>query len=58
MNCALEANVVRAAAEDRWTEALRLHCDECQDCAAAAAAAPWMTRFARISDREHILPDP
>ena len=56
--CAHEANVLRAAAEDRWTEALRGHVAECDDCAAAASAAPWMSRFARISDREHILPDP
>jgi hypothetical protein len=58
MNCAHETNVMHAAAEDRWTEALRRHVSECADCAAAAAAAPWMTRFSRISDREHILPDP
>ena len=58
MNCAHEPNVLHAAAEDRWTESLRGHVAECADCAAAAAAAPWMSRFARISDREHILPDP
>lgn len=58
MNCPHESNVLRAAAEDRWTEALRGHVADCTDCAAAAAAAPWMSRFARISDREHILPDP
>ena len=58
MKCAHESNVLRAAAEDRWTEALRGHISECADCAAAAKAAPWMTRFARMSDREHILPDP
>ena len=23
-----------------------------------ASVAPWMTKFSRISDREHILPDP
>ena len=58
MNCAHEPNVMHAAAEDRWTESLRAHVADCEDCAAAAAAAPWMTRFARISDRQHILPDP
>ncbi|HJQ38820.1 MAG TPA: hypothetical protein VKB93_16920 [Thermoanaerobaculia bacterium] len=58
MNCPHETNVMHAAAEDRWTESLRAHVSECADCAAAAAAAPWMTRFSRISDREHILPDP
>jgi hypothetical protein len=58
MKCAHESNVLRAAAEDRWSEALRGHVSECADCAAAAAAAPWMTSFARMSDREHRLPDP
>jgi hypothetical protein len=57
MNCAHEPNVMHAAAEDRWTESLRAHVADCADCAAAAAAA-WMSRFARISDRQHILPDP
>lgn len=58
MKCAHETNVLHAAAEDGWTDVLRGHVSECADCAAAAAAAPWMSRFSRISDREHILPDP
>ena len=58
MSCRFEPAVLRAAQEDRWTESLRGHLLECDDCVAAAAAAPWMSRFARISDREHILPDP
>jgi hypothetical protein len=58
MKCAHETNVMRAAAEDRWTESLRTHVSECADCAAAAAAAPWMTRFSRTSAHEHRLPDP
>ena len=58
MKCAHETNVLQAAAEDRWTEALRGHVSECADCAAAAAAAPWMVRFSRMSDRERRLPDP
>ncbi len=56
--CAYEANVLRAAKEDRWTDALRSHLAECDDCVAAVAVAPWMNGFARMSDREHILPDP
>ena len=44
--------------DDRWTDSLRRHLTECDDCVATAAVAPWMSRFARISDREHILPDP
>jgi len=58
MKCAHESNVLRAAADDRWTGALRGHVGECEDCAAAAAAAPWMSRFSRMSDRERLLPDP
>lgn len=56
--CRLERDVLRAAEDDRWTDALRLHLTECDDCIATAAVAPWMERFANISDREHILPDP
>src|ERR1700741_1127233 len=56
--CRYERDVLRAAAEDRWTDTLRRHLTECDECVATAAAAPWMSRFARISDREHILPDP
>ena len=57
-SCRFEADVRRAAQEDRWTDALRDHLRECDECVAAASVAPWMSRFARISDREHILPDP
>jgi len=56
--CPFEGNVLQAARDDRWTDALRTHLAECDSCVAAASVAPWMTRFARISDREHILPDP
>ena len=58
MNCRFESDVLRAAREDRWTDSLRSHLGECDDCVAAASAAPWMTRFARISDRTRVLPDP
>ncbi len=56
--CRHEAEILRAASEDRWNEELRAHLLECDDCVAAMSVAPWMTRFSRISDREHILPDP
>lgn len=56
--CRFEADVLRAAQGDRWTDALRDHLADCQDCVATASVAPWMSRFARVSDREHILPDP
>jgi len=56
--CRYEPEILRAAAEDRWTESLRTHLRDCDHCIAAASVAPWMGRFARISDREHILPDP
>lgn len=58
MSCRYEADVLRAAEEDRWSDALRRHLLECDDCVTAAAVAPWMTRFAKISDRAHPLPDP
>lgn len=56
--CRFEPDVLRAAAEDRWTDSLRRHLTECDECITTASVAPWMSRFARISDREHILPDP
>jgi hypothetical protein len=58
MNCRLEADVVRAAEEGAWTDALRRHAAECADCEAAAAVARWMRDFSRVDEREHILPDP
>lgn len=56
--CRREAEVLRAAGTDRWTDSLRDHVAGCGDCAAAAAVAPWIGRFAKMGDREHILPDP
>ncbi|HEX2122271.1 MAG TPA: hypothetical protein VHL59_11570 [Thermoanaerobaculia bacterium] len=56
--CRYEAGVLRAAEEDRWTDGLREHLRDCDDCMAAASVAPWLDRFARMSDRQHILPDP
>jgi hypothetical protein len=56
--CRYEPDVLRAAEEDRWTDSLRRHLTECDECIATASVAPWMSRFARISDRDHILPDP
>lgn len=56
--CRWEADVLRAAREDRWADNLRKHLGECDDCAMTASIAPWMTSFARIGDRDHRLPDP
>jgi hypothetical protein len=56
--CPFEPNVVDAVSNDAWTESLRAHVASCDDCAAAAEVAPWMTRFSGLDEREHILPDP
>jgi hypothetical protein len=56
--CRHEPEILRAAGDDRWSDALREHVLTCEECAAAAAVAPWIGRFARVGDREHILPDP
>jgi len=56
--CRLEPDVIRAAATGEWTASLRRHLESCADCAAAAEVGPWMEEFARVDDREHILPDP
>ncbi|HUR82954.1 MAG TPA: hypothetical protein VM733_19500 [Thermoanaerobaculia bacterium] len=58
MSCRFEHDVLKAAEQDRWSDALRAHLLACEDCVAAASVAPWMTRFSKISDREHRLPDP
>jgi hypothetical protein len=57
-SCRFEPQVTEAAASDRWTNPLREHVASCSDCTAAAAVAPWMSRFAKVRDREHMLPDP
>lgn len=56
--CRLEADVIRAAEEGSWTDALRRHVAECADCEAASAVARWMSDFSRVDERKHILPDP
>ncbi len=56
--CRHEPQVRRAVIEERWTDALRAHVKACPDCAAAAATAPFMNRFARLDERQHKLPDP
>jgi len=56
--CPFEPNVLDAVTNDAWTESLRAHVAACDDCAAAAEVAPWMTRLSGLDEREHILPDP
>ena len=56
--CRFEPDVVRAASTGEWTASLRDHAASCADCTAAAEVGPWMEEFARVDDREHILPDP
>ena len=56
--CRFETNVIDAVTSGSWTESLRAHAASCADCAAAAEIAPWMTRFAGLDERQHILPDP
>jgi hypothetical protein len=56
--CRHEPQVLRAAADDSWTGALRQHLLECEDCAAAASVEAWMTEMARVEPRQHALPDP
>lgn len=56
--CRLEPDAVRAASSGEWTASLRAHVASCAGCAAAAEVGPWMEEFARLDDREHILPDP
>ena len=56
--CRFESDVLRATREDRWTDSLRAHVADCDDCSAAMLVAPWMTQFARADERKHMLPDP
>lgn len=54
--CRHEPHIRRAAAEDKWSAALREHVETCADCRAAAAIAPFMSRFARADQRQPVLP--
>ena len=56
--CRHETHVIRAVVEDQWTDALREHVAGCDNCAAAAAAAPFMKRLAQVDERQRKLPDP
>lgn len=56
--CRHETHVIRAAVENRWTDALRDHVKTCEDCAIAALAAPFMTRLSKVDARQKSLPDP
>lgn len=56
--CPMERDVIRAAANDAWPEALRAHLATCEECSAAAEVAPWMQGFAADDVRERPLPDP
>ncbi len=56
--CRFEPRVMEAASNDHWTDPLREHVAACKECAAVAEVAPWISRFAKIRDREHMLPDP
>ena len=56
--CRYERDVLRAVEENRWTDALRVHVADCEDCAAAMSVAPWIDRFAAVETRERALPDP
>ncbi|MBK5260577.1 MAG: hypothetical protein JJE51_13380 [Thermoanaerobaculia bacterium] len=55
--CQQETHVARAAVGGTLSESLRAHVAGCSDCAAAAAIAPFMTRFARTNERQRRLPD-
>ena len=56
--CVQESLVRRAAVESRWTDALRQHVTGCDDCAAAAETAAFMSSFAEVDERSRALPDP
>lgn len=56
--CRHESAALRAGATGQWTDALRQHVLECEDCAAALAVAPWMAELGAQDVRERPLPDP
>ena len=56
--CRYERDVLRAIEENRWTDSLRAHVADCEDCAAAMSVAPWLDRFAKLETRDRALPDP
>jgi hypothetical protein len=57
-SCLFEREVLHAADENRWTDALRAHVAGCSECKAALDVAPWMSQLAAEDMREQRLPDP
>jgi hypothetical protein len=56
--CQREGEILVAAGRGPWSEETRQHLLECEECAAAAAVASWMSDAARNDVRQHKLPDP
>ena len=54
--CPFEAEVRRASRQRRWSDELRQHVNGCEECSATASVTPWLTEFAALPDRQHILP--
>ena len=50
MGCEHESSVIRALHSDEWTEELRLHAAECQDCSQALYLAGAMREEARRAE--------
>ena len=55
-HCRYEHDVIRAARESRWTEALQNHVASCEDCQAAASVSAFMGMLSEDDVRVRALP--
>ncbi len=56
--CPNEADVLRAAREDEWSESLRAHMAECARCRDLVQVGTFMSKLSAAEDRQTPLPDP
>ena len=55
-HCRPERAVMIAARENTWTDGLRRHVSDCEDCSAAASVESWMGQLATADVRDRALP--
>ena len=57
-HCRYENDVIRAAREGGWTDALKVHLASCEECRAAASVSAFMATIAEEDARVRPLPSP
>ena len=57
-SCPNEADVLRAARADEWSESLRAHAAECARCRDLVQVTTFMNKLGAAEDKQAPLPDP